>query len=283
MKAVDVAKKFGVTRQTVSNWVNKGLLKSIKLDGCHYVTIASVKAVENKCPNIVPEEDLLIEYQNNLRELNDDYRKTIENLKEDIEGNRFLLKTRTIASRLISEIYILLKGSVDYGRCDLITKSLIGGNDIVSVSRDFNLTPTRITQIVEKHLTKLRLSMQDYDTLNKENKELREKVKALEINIKGYGNLTVEKKKLDVQSCILNSRLEDFNISARSLHCCYENNIFTIGELVSLQKTDLLKLRNFGRKSLSEIMDFVEKLGLELGKTYMVDDKGDVVIVENKK
>ena len=53
IKASEVAEKFGVTRQTIRNWIDKGLLAAVKLDNCHYVTMESVKAIEDKYSEIV--------------------------------------------------------------------------------------------------------------------------------------------------------------------------------------------------------------------------------------
>ena len=61
-----------------------------------------------------------------------------------------------------------------------------------------------------------------------------------------------------------------------------DKDIETVGDLTRLHKTDLLKLRNFGKKCLIEIDDFLNELGLEWGTNYMVNENGEVVKVEQK-
>jgi DNA-directed RNA polymerase subunit alpha len=64
---------------------------------------------------------------------------------------------------------------------------------------------------------------------------------------------------------LLKSRLVDMDLSVRALNCLKAAEVETLGELVSFTKNDLLKFRNFGKKSLVELEDFVRSRGLEFG------------------
>jgi len=59
--------------------------------------------------------------------------------------------------------------------------------------------------------------------------------------------------------------VEEFELSVRSANCLQNANIQYIGELVQKSESDLLKTKNFGRKSLKEIKDKLSELGLSLG------------------
>jgi DNA-directed RNA polymerase subunit alpha len=59
--------------------------------------------------------------------------------------------------------------------------------------------------------------------------------------------------------------VEEFELSVRSANCLQNANISYIGELVQKTEADLLKTKNFGRKSLKEIKDKLTELGLTLG------------------
>lgn len=59
--------------------------------------------------------------------------------------------------------------------------------------------------------------------------------------------------------------VEEFELSVRSANCLQNANIQYIGELVQKTEADLLKTKNFGRKSLKEIKDKLAELGLTLG------------------
>ena len=64
---------------------------------------------------------------------------------------------------------------------------------------------------------------------------------------------------------LLKTKLTDLDLSVRALNCLKAADVETIGELVSFNKTDLLKFRNFGRKSLVELEDLVKDKGLQFG------------------
>jgi DNA-directed RNA polymerase subunit alpha len=55
------------------------------------------------------------------------------------------------------------------------------------------------------------------------------------------------------------------DLSVRALNCLKTAEVETLGELVSFNKADLLKFRNFGRKSLNELESLVRSKNLEFG------------------
>ena len=56
---------------------------------------------------------------------------------------------------------------------------------------------------------------------------------------------------------LLKTELTEFGLSVRALNCLKTAEVFTLGELVSFKKSDMLKFRNFGKKSLSELEDLI--------------------------
>ena len=64
---------------------------------------------------------------------------------------------------------------------------------------------------------------------------------------------------------LLKTKLIDLNLSVRALNCLKAAEVETLGDLVQYNKTDLLKFRNFGKKSLSELDDLLESLNLSFG------------------
>ncbi|PCJ63508.1 MAG: DNA-directed RNA polymerase subunit alpha [Bacteroidetes bacterium] len=75
---------------------------------------------------------------------------------------------------------------------------------------------------------------------------------------------------------ILKTSLSDLDLSVRAYNCLKAAEIRTLGELVSFHIEDLLKFRNFGKKSLTELEDFVKEKGLNFGMDvakYNLDDE----------
>ena len=64
---------------------------------------------------------------------------------------------------------------------------------------------------------------------------------------------------------LLKTKLADMNLSVRALNCLKAADVETLGELVRYQKSDLLKFRNFGKKSLTELDDLLDNLKLTFG------------------
>ena len=64
---------------------------------------------------------------------------------------------------------------------------------------------------------------------------------------------------------LLKTKLVDMDLSVRALNCLKAANVETLGDLVQYNKTDLLKFRNFGKKSLTELDDLLESLNLSFG------------------
>ncbi|MDR0729860.1 MAG: DNA-directed RNA polymerase subunit alpha [Prevotellaceae bacterium] len=73
---------------------------------------------------------------------------------------------------------------------------------------------------------------------------------------------------------LLKTRLADLELSVRALNCLKTAEIETLGELAKLERNDLLKFRNFGRKSLTELDALLDRLKLAFGmdvEKYQLD------------
>jgi len=64
---------------------------------------------------------------------------------------------------------------------------------------------------------------------------------------------------------LLKTKLVDLDLSVRALNCLKAADVDTLGDLVQFNKNDLLKFRNFGKKSLTELEELVKNKGLEFG------------------
>lgn len=64
---------------------------------------------------------------------------------------------------------------------------------------------------------------------------------------------------------LLKTKLVDLDLSVRALNCLKAADVETLGDLVTFNKNDLLKFRNFGKKSLTELEELVRNKNLEFG------------------
>jgi DNA-directed RNA polymerase subunit alpha len=81
--------------------------------------------------------------------------------------------------------------------------------------------------------------------------------------------------KPEIRNENLNRSVEELELSVRSYNCLKNANIQTIGELVQKSEAEMLKTKNFGRKSLNEIKEILSSMGLGLG--MKIDDLGNAV------
>jgi DNA-directed RNA polymerase subunit alpha len=64
---------------------------------------------------------------------------------------------------------------------------------------------------------------------------------------------------------LLKTKLIDLDLSVRALNCLKAADVDTLGDLCTYNKNDLLKFRNFGKKSLTELEDLLQSMNLTFG------------------
>ncbi|HEU5400252.1 MAG TPA: DNA-directed RNA polymerase subunit alpha [Terriglobales bacterium] len=87
--------------------------------------------------------------------------------------------------------------------------------------------------------------------------------------------IITEDRKPEIRNENLNRSVEELELSVRSYNCLKNANIQTIGELVQKTEAEMLKTKNFGRKSLNEIKEILTSMGLSLG--MKIDEHGNAV------
>jgi DNA-directed RNA polymerase subunit alpha len=89
------------------------------------------------------------------------------------------------------------------------------------------------------------------------------------------GTSVTDDRKPEIHNENLNRSVEELELSVRSYNCLKNANIQTIGELVQKTESEMLKTKNFGRKSLNEIKEILSSMGLSLG--MKIDEHGNAV------
>ena len=287
IKASEVAEKFGVTRQTIRNWIDKGLIIAEKIDGSTYCTIESVRAIEDKYADVVVVEGALEAYMKKYDAACEEYKASVELLHGASVANDEIRLNKPRLTELIRVLFGIVRVGIDL-RGERMIEMLLAGSDSKEISESYGISPERVNQIVEKTIRILNCEGVQYQKLKEENERMKEELQTMENNVKSLrsfrepGAENLEYSKVDIQESILTKRLVDCNITVRTLNCLKAEDIETVGDLARQHKTDLLKLRNFGKKCLIEIDDFLNELGLEWGTNYMVNEHGEVVKVEQK-
>lgn len=70
-----------------------------------------------------------------------------------------------------------------------------------------------------------------------------------------------------------NLRIDELDLSVRARNCCKANNLETVNDLVRTSRQDMLKMRNFGKRSLTEIDEIIESMGLTKYREQLCSSK----------
>jgi DNA-directed RNA polymerase subunit alpha len=79
-----------------------------------------------------------------------------------------------------------------------------------------------------------------------------------------YGSEEFDEEALHMRQ-LLKTKLNDMDLSVRALNCLKAAEVETLGDLVQYNRNDLLKFRNFGKKSLAELEELLDKMNLSFG------------------
>jgi DNA-directed RNA polymerase subunit alpha len=79
-----------------------------------------------------------------------------------------------------------------------------------------------------------------------------------------YGGEEFDEEALHMRQ-LLKTKLNDMDLSVRALNCLKAAEVETLGDLVQYNRNDLLKFRNFGKKSLAELEELLDKMNLSFG------------------
>lgn len=276
MKIAEVAAKFGVAKQTVRNWINKGCLESVSIDGTQFVSVRSLEKVESTLKDIGALEALVEAYKETLDNVEKKYKQSIMELRDCCEGNRALVKSKVTMANLLPTFINLIQPDKNT-RAVQIIQMLLKGDDIRTIAERYELTTERIRQILKNEFSRIEQNCKDYLSLKKERDGLLEEVRELRTAKTAYEKLVVKSRTLtSVEPGVLTKNLADFDLSVRALNCCRHAGIETVGDLVGWEKSDIMRIRCMGHKTASELYDLVENIGLKFEKQYVALPDGTV-------
>ena len=279
----DAARRLGVDRQTVENWGKSGFLKIRKIGKtgrAHYVDADTIEALSDTAADV---EHARLKLEQELEQMEKDERYIADTIR-DLRHEVLLVKKfghATSATNFYLSIPSMLESlGILTARESSIMCEIISGETIKWLSEKYGLSGTRIIEIFikgcrkAKHLEDVKEKLDEMETLRLELAEQKQMVKILSRDLKIQRAAEEAMRAKDEEERIrllsesdsllklFNTRLVDCDLSVRSLNCLKASDIETVGDLVRLGKTDLLKQRNFGKRSLCELEDLVEMLGL---------------------
>ena len=258
----DAAAYLGVDPQTITNWVNKGLLGGYndKSSKRFWVNADDVKKYSEKYKMLSVSEDLLDREQKELLASERKVNAKIQMLMHDAL-NISSFSYEKIGSSLCTLLELTSQGGM---REKKIMQAFFNGDRISNIAYEFGLSRERVRQIVIKAIRKFNYSIEELADLKQENNSLKEEIKNVKMQLIMQEG---EKEELseDVPPSVFSIRLVNCNLPVRVLNVTKAADIDTIGDLVQYSKFEMVKFRNFGKKSLMQLDDFIHEMGLEWG------------------
>ncbi len=284
----EAANILGCSHQTILNWCKQGVLQRHEL----------LKEGRKKKFAAVDRETVLA-LVDDVKAIEESKAK-IKEIREQIEKERHEFTFKAIVSdvlkfkptslyevREIAMTFFYWASSVLTARESQILFDFINGKTIGEMGVTFGLSNERVRQLIYKSVHKLK-KVESFQSILEENQRLKEDIEMLKRSnniLEQDANNAYEHLLAACQKCGINAyeldepisdeqlgilklfstNLVDCDLSVRALNCLACANIKTIGDLVQYNKTDLLKFRNFGKKTLGELDDFLEDQGLMFG------------------
>ena len=270
------AEILGVSRQTISNYIKEGILGSYADEhGITYVNSEDVEKYAQKYKMIAVNEKMI-----------DEKLKEVEYRKREINVELTDLRNRATANGKLAENAVgMLFGIINamshlgvlpnltYRESNLL-KDIINGMTYDELSIKHGVSATRIRQLVVRTCNKLTYNediviaeLSTNRALLCEVDHLKKVVKSLKVKFDEYrrskGDKPVSSEVLPPP--ILSRDINDCGFSTRVLNALKSYDVYTVGDLVrNLRgRSELMKLRNLGRKSVWTILDFVEENNLD--------------------
>ena len=258
----DAAAYLGVDPQTITNWVNKGLLGGYndKSSKRFWVNADDVKKYSEKYKMLSVSEDLLDREQKELLASERKVNAKIQMLMHDAL-NVSSFSYDKIGGSLCTLLELTSQGGM---REKKIMQAFFNGDRISNIAYEFGLSRERVRQIVIKAIRKFNYAIEELADLKQENNSLKEEIKNVKMQLIMQEG---EKEELseDVPPSVFSIRLVNCNLPVRVLNVTKAADIDTIGDLVQYSKFEMVKFRNFGKKSLMQLDEFIHEMGLEWG------------------
>ena len=258
----DAAAYLGVDPQTITNWVNKGLLGGYndKSSKRFWVNADDVKKYSEKYKMLSVSEDLLDREQKELLASERKVNAKMQMLMHDAL-NVSSFSYDKIGGSLCTLLELTSQGGM---REKKIMQAFFNGDRISNIAEELELSRERVRQIVVKAIRKFNYAIKELADLKQENNSLKEEIKNVKMQLIMQEGEEEEQSE-DVPPSVFSIRLVNCNLPVRVLNVTKAADIDTIGDLVQYSKFEMVKFRNLGKKSLMQLDEFIHEMGLEWG------------------
>lgn len=278
---MQAAEMTGLTRQTIQNWIDKGVLNCIVVGKAHFLDSDTLESLFDDLQDVEKSRLKLKEIKQEYEAKQQEYGKKIKDLKDCL----FLFDDDVLSS-LRKRFYLSYPSMLS--SIDLISvnemnilNDIIAGYSIEYICEERNLTLAQITKIAKSAISKMsklrsyvvhcKSSLErNYDILD-ELKSAHHTIELLKKELDTLSEYRFQKESIKeyeeayYQHLLLKTKLENMNLVQRVQTVFKENHIETLGDLVNYNRNDILKLHGVGKTCMKEMEDLLESLNLSFG------------------
>ena len=255
----DAAEFLKCSQQTITNWVKSGVIKGHTIDGRLFVDANTLNALVDTVGELEATKQKVDELRNQLA----NEQRTLERELAAIREELLLCKSvfGSITRSMLSSLVLSYEPVLASKESDIIRSVLCCGN-IEEVAQKYDIRENQVLRIFDKGCRRIRANR--FDKIYEENNQYKQRVRELEQENKNLRNGIVVEPKDTKNEWLHNTLLVDCDLTVRTLNILRVAGANTVGDLINLRKTDLLRIRNAGKKTLIEIECFLEANTLKL-------------------
>ena len=271
ISAAKAAQLAGVTTETIRNLCKAGTLQYQIRGILYYVSKTDVLTYKKDIEAIHEATASITEYRakveqdaKELRQKHEDYRERMMFL--EMFPKRIVATLEVVKSVVYNYQDINEKHNCFDPRYTDVVLAVLNGKPYREIAERMHLQEPSIKAIWRKALYKFQYTLNRIDMLEQiikdRNKEIEQRDDIIR-ELNGRNAATAEQINVETRMRnLLSTKLDDCDLSVRALQCLRYAELRTIGDLVRYNRADLLKFRNFGKKSLTEIDEFLERNNL---------------------
>ena len=255
--ASEAAEMVGVTAQTIRNLCKAKTLRYQMRTNLFYVCREDVEKYAQSISEVNEIERSVEDYKREINKAYEQLRDAKQEMQDRLEDmNMFPERIKNITNLLMSLIPHFVDNLME--REVEIVMLILQGEKISDVAQKLQLTRDRTRQIWEKAIRKMSYFPNEVRMRDERIEDLMRTIEDLEARLDQAGLDKVPHSKAN----LLASSIYDYDFSVRTLNCLRAAEIRTVEDLIKYPRARLLKFRNFGKKALTELDEWLDEHGL---------------------
>lgn len=258
----EAARIIGVTAQTIRNLCKAKTLRYQMRGNLFYVCREDIKRYAASILEVNQIERTIEEYTKELLKATEQVRIAKQEMYDRLENMQMFPDRIKNITLLLTFLVPHLDESITQREMEIVLM-VLKGEKIVDVAEKVHLTRDRTRQIWEKAVRKLSYFPEELHDRDKRIEDLSRTIQELRAQIKEAGILPVPNR----NDNLLSSSIFNYDFSVRTLNCLKAAEIRTVDDLIRCPREHLLKFRNFGKKGLAEIDEWLAAHNLSFAES----------------